>query len=283
MSRTVLLLCCVVCLAGAAWGQNSNVPPPLPGILTNLGSLYDDFRGPIIDPQKWEGVGGWSRNTLEFVRETRLDRLRLGARTYGNRWDGGSEFDIAELDFKNPGSIFSMGSRVVVTKVQFAPCAVPGADVPYPRVQVIGNFFNAIGDPNSDAGNVDAMMELRANDPSNPKAPLVVRFLALVNGPPEIFQTIGLADLGTVNIGEEVFLFVRWDRANRRFIGGMKKDGVPAVTASLPYYQDDSLAPTWPYKGISVRNSAPNCSASQAFVAMEAWFDRVVVNVPWQP
>jgi hypothetical protein len=45
--------------------------------------LYDDFSGRVIDPAKWEGSGGVSRNTLEFVREIRNGQLRLGARTYG--------------------------------------------------------------------------------------------------------------------------------------------------------------------------------------------------------
>jgi hypothetical protein len=171
-----------------------------------------------------------------------------------------------------------MGARVVVTKVQSAGCATGNAPGTYTRAQVIGNFFK-VGDPNTDEGNVDAMVEIANYDPNNPNAPLTVRFLALVNGG----STVGLTDLGTVDTGEEVFVFVRWDKANRRFVGGMKKFGMPAVTASIPYALDDSVDPVWPYKGISVRNTAPNCSASQAFVGMVAWFDHVVVNVPWEP
>jgi hypothetical protein len=89
--------------------------------------------------------------------------------------------------------------------------------------------------------------------------------------------------VGTVRIGQEAFLFLRWDKANKRFIGGMKRVGYRPVTATISYSLDDSTPPPGLYKGISVRNSAPNCTSTPAFAHMEALVDDVVVNVPWEP
>jgi hypothetical protein len=239
------------------------------------GYLYDDFSAAFIDSAKWEGTGGWSRNTTEFVRQIRNGHLRLGARTYGNRWaDTGSEFDIAELELKNAATITSLGSWVVVKNIGSRSCA----NNPWtsdPEVQLIGGGFFTIGDdPNSGTGNVDALMTIQ---PGASGGPLIVRMIVGVVGGSDL----GEANLGTVAIGEPVFLFVRWDQTNHRFLGGMRKNGTPLATAVIPYAVDDSRAAGYTYRGLSVRNNTANCVATPTFSGAEAEFDRVMVDVPW--
>ena len=279
MNRIVLAMGLSVCFVGAARGQGS-LPAAVAGIQTTGGiaaSIYDSFNRPVIDPQKWDPAGGWSDNTFEMVREIRGGHLRLGQRTYGNRWaDNGSEFDISQVSFKNPETITSLGTRVVVTHADRLSCA-NNSFLSDPEVQLIGNFFHT-GEPSNDTGNIDASMRIVFTAPN---APLTVRLSVQIVGVSEF----GGVDLGTVKVGEEVFLFVRWDRANGRFVGGMKKVGVAPVTASIPYAYalDDSIPPVFPYKGISVRNNAANCFATPTFSSMEAFFDDAMINVPWEP
>ena len=139
------------------------------------GSLYDSFRGPFIDPQKWDGVGGLSRNTPELVREVRNGHLRLAARTYGNRWaDSGGEFDLAELDFKDPQTITSFGAWVVVTSVGGLSCT-SNSVITDPTVHLIG-VFCATDDLGSNTSDIDAMIVMRPSvfSPSL-TSPLTVR------------------------------------------------------------------------------------------------------------
>jgi hypothetical protein len=241
--------------------------------------LYDSFRGRVINPAKWEGAGAVTRNTLEFVREVRDGHLRLGAKTYGDRWgDAGSVFDFAELDLKNAPSITSFGARVVVRSVTGLSCA-NNPWITHPEVQLIGGGFFTTGDPSSDIGNVDAFVWIQAATPGAFSGPLSVGMNVSING----VSNVGDADLGTVEIGEPVFLFLRWDRANHRFVGGMQKIGSPVATAVIPYALDDSRAAGFTYRGLSVRNNTPNCVATPTFASAEAEFDGVMVNVPWEP
>ncbi|HTP27558.1 MAG TPA: hypothetical protein VMK12_18135 [Anaeromyxobacteraceae bacterium] len=238
--------------------------------------LYDDFRSGVINPAKWEGTGGVTSNTLEFVREIKNEHLRLGAKTYGDRWgDTGSVFDYAELDLKNAQDITSFGARVAVTSISSLSCT-NNPWVSDPEVQLIGGGFFTIGDPGSGTGNVDAYVKIQEDAPGGA---LAVRLAVVLTGASEI----GGADLGTVAIGEPVFLFVRWDRANHRFVGGMQKMGMPTVTATVPYALDDSRAADYTYRGLSVRNNTANCAATPTFSGAEAEFDGVMVNVPWKP
>jgi hypothetical protein len=241
--------------------------------------LYDSFRGRVINPAKWEGAGAVTRNTLEFVREIRDGHLRLGARTYGDRWgDTGSVFDFAELDLKNAQSITSFGARVVVRSVTGLSCA-NNPWITLPEVQLIGGGFFTTGDPSSDIGNVDAFVWIQAATPGAFDGPLSVGMNVSIIG----VSNVGDAVLGTVEIGEPVFLFLRWDRANHRFVGGMQKSGSPVATAVIPYALDDSRAAGFTYRGLSIRNNTPNCVATPTFGSAEAEFDGVMVNVPWEP
>jgi hypothetical protein len=63
----------------------------------------------------------------------------------------------------------------------------------------------------------------------------------------------------------------------------MQKIGSPRVTASVPYALDDSRPAGSTYRGLFVSNNTPNCVATPTFGAVEAEFDRVLVNVPWEP
>jgi hypothetical protein len=270
MNRTRLLFAVLaVSLAFGIIGAQGDTP-------VSNGYVYDDFGGPFIDPAKWEGAGGFSRNTLEFVREIRDGHLRLGARTYGDRWgDTGSVFDINDLELKNAATITSFGARVVVRKIARLSCN----NNPWPstpEVTIIGGGFFTISDPSSDTGNVDARVTI---GPGTPGGPLVVRLIAVVVGG----DVLGDVGLGAVAIGEPVFIFVRWDQANHRFLGGMRKTGTPLATAVIPYAVDDSQAAGFTYRSLSVRNNTANCVATPTFAGSEAEFDHVMVNVLWEP
>jgi len=179
----------------------------------------------------------------------------------------------------DPENITSFGAWVVVPSVDGLGCA-NNPIITDPTVHLIGAFC-ATGDLSSDTSNIDAMIAIRPGVPSLSRTtPLRVRLsVQVVN----LGTEYGGADLGTVRVGEPVFVFVRWDRANHRFVGGMKKVGALPVIASVPYAFDDSKAPDYMYKGISVRNYTPNCQATPTFASIEALFDGVVVNVPWEP
>lgn len=280
MNRIVLWVSLLlICLVQLGWGQKSDSIPDADSATQRMDMgitpVYDNFNEAFINPLKWEAWGAWTPNTTEIVREIKGNRLRIAARTYGNRdADQGDVFDVSELNFKNPTAITSFGTRVVVSKVASLPCANNTED-PYPRMQIIGNFFH-VGTDETDIGNVDGIVEIRTEPPGNE---LIVRFIVGVVGGDEI----GMSDLGTVNIGEEVFVFLRWDRKNHRFLGGMKKPGSPQNVVSIPYTISDTTPPNGAYKGISVRNTVPNCVDRLTVAGMEAFFDDVMVNVPWAP
>jgi hypothetical protein len=238
--------------------------------------VYDDFDRAFIDPLKWEGAGAWSRNTLEFVREIRNGHLRLGARTYGDRWgDTGSVFDFDDLEFKNAATITSFGAWVVVKNMASSSCA-DNAWVSDPEVSLVGGSFFTIGEPGSGTGDVNARVTIQQSEPGGR---LIVRLIADVYGG----SVLGDADLGTVAIGEPVFLFLRWDQANHRFLGGARKTGAQVETAVIPYALDDSRAAGFTFRALSVSNNTPNCAATPTFAGAEAEFDHVMVNVPWEP
>ncbi len=237
--------------------------------------IYDDFNMPLIDPTRWTGgVICWNSFTLECVRETHLGRLRLAGRTFGSKdSDEGIQYDTSYLRFRNPAAITSITTRLVVSKAHSVAC-VNNPEGSHSQAILIGHFFNTGGNSWEDDFQAMVFIEAPYWDPEAPKNELTATGVLSTAG-----QYFAGADLGTLRVGEEVIVSLRWDRPNHRFIAGLKKLGAPPTVGFMPYSETEAAPPVYPLKEIGVRNFVPNCTDRQTISSMTAYFDDVVVNV----
>ena len=81
--------------------------------------------------------------------------------------------------------------------------------------------------------------------------------------------------LGSVSLGQEARLRLKWDQPNHRFIFQLNDD--PEVSA--PYTVFDTSPAVSPYKAIDLARVAPHCTAkNRPHTSMDASFNDVYIN-----
>jgi hypothetical protein len=110
--------------------------------------LYDDFRGPLINPDKWAGIWGDFSDMREMTREItgqpwgRDRALRVSMRSWANTWDdwGGLGGPFGLL-FTQPDRVTEVAFTVTVRAAQAIGCTTnPGMAAAV--VEFRGQFFN---------------------------------------------------------------------------------------------------------------------------------------------
>jgi hypothetical protein len=235
--------------------------------------LYDTFSTQFLDPAKWTGRGickNWL--TLDCARELQLRRLRLAVRTYGARDSNeGIQYDTSYVDFKDPAAITSISTRLVVWNAQEVPCS-NNPELSHSQAILKGSFFNT--GTSSVENDVRAFLVVERFSPAwQAENELLVHGFLWTAG-----EFFGWADLGSVMVGEEITISLRWDQPNHRFVAALKKPGGPPAVVFMPYSHPEAAPPVNPSKQIGVYSFAANCTDQRAVAGITAHFDDVMVN-----
>ncbi len=250
-------------------------------------TLYDDFNGSRINPNKWFGFEGFPFGLRPLQdpglggdarREVRAGKLQMSYWSYGNRTEDTFEtVSNLGLRFVNPAGVTAIKATVTVNSFLLVSCATGLDSDTIGRVRMGGAFFNAGAPVPGDAtGDVLAF----------------VRFQRFANSPePDVFRVQGRTarcedpacntqtflpgvELGTVTVGTPATLSVQWDPVNNQFIYGFN-----STTLTQPYSWEDVNPPAIQGKFLGIQNIVQNCTSNprpRAFV--EASFDNVFVN-----
>jgi len=244
--------------------------------------LYDDFNGELIEPDKWFG-GEFLGASQESVRTIQGSRLYLFSRAYGKTdSDNGHLFSDVALLFSNSPAVMAIEAAVQVTMFKVIECPTNpiAAFLPQPGARLAGFFFNTDTPiPYSHVNDVLAAIGIGRQsaliDQEN-----VLHVFTVVFHCADQFCTAGTfldsADLGPLNIGENVELKIRWDPENNQFM--FQRDDEPEIVSSYAPLSD-TAAPSVALKGLDMITIVANCKAgSRPMASMDALFDDVFVN-----
>jgi|GEM_PF-6872814 len=229
------------------------------------GTLYDDFGGGLLDPDRWRGDQNTSGpgSPLELQRVVENGRLLLLHRTVGDdELDLGLTTSVNQLALRNAGSVTGIGFEVTPTAALAESCSGPGA-VPTASARAIQTLFND--------GTADVVTTISARRISTTPAGQVdvIGILThLVDG------VLGFADLGTAPLGATVQLEMDWD-ATADQVTYRRDGGAPQIVI---YDRDDSAPPNAELVAIELINFAPNCDGETRQAGMIALIDDVTVT-----
>lgn len=269
MKRLVILVSVLLTsLVSAAWVQQ---PASRETGQNNRPVYYDTFNEKWLNPTKWlpdGGCGGWSYMGLDCAREIQDGHLRLAVRNFGAPdSDYSDQYFTSELNFVNPNAINSISGEVTLRSFSGVGCSTNNTDSTHGDVQIGGNFFNpGTGD------DVYAVLYLWV-DTNNPRTIYIWNYNT---------STGITTDVANYPVGTPLTFTFAWDKANHQFIAAVKAkdDPGPANVVVAPYFVSDTMPPTNPKKSLHVDIGALNCTSGQTFAQVEAFFDKVMVNVP---
>jgi len=234
--------------------------------------LYDSFDQRLINPAKW--YAQWqcgSPNVMECEREIQDGQLHLRVRGYGStsRSDG-NQFGTTGL-FLTSSSVTDIAAQAVVQETTAQGCpAMTGAGT-HGQALVAGSFFNGGGGTPDD--DVQAFLQFDRYSTDAPGTVLVGGFLKYQG------QFFGNVTIGTVNVGERVFVELKWDKSNHRFVERLFRSSTNTWSEqSLPYTIPDAVPAIAPYKQLSANVFADNCVGTQTFADMGINFNNVLTN-----
>lgn len=242
--------------------------------------LYDDLTSCQINPSKWSGAQNYDPDIRESVRrivgENGDRHLRLLETAYSSTSDdvGGSGGGFG-LNFARPDSVTETSFSVVVTRAEATGCRSN------PSLAVIdaefrGSFFNTEVSPINQTGDVVADIDIERNPADMGDSLNVAGFYSRCDD--QFCSTSTLLDyrsLGTIHIGDEAKLRIKWDQPNHRFIFQLNHlaEVISAYTVS------DITAPVSNYKAIQLARVVPHCTDKhRPFASMSAAFNDVYVN-----
>jgi hypothetical protein len=251
---------------------------------TNVGKtgqlvLYDDFRGPRIDPDKWDGIWGDFSDMREMVRETttqpwtRARSLHVFARSYAFEWGVGGPFSLV---FTNSDRLTEIAATVTVRAAEAISCPDSGGFTAA-VAELRGQFFNTeLTPPGGSEGDVQVALTINrfATDADN--AMEVSGFYNRCDDQYCASQSnLGGGSLGYIYPGQPARLRVKWDQPNHRFIFQLNRQ--PAFIS--PYTVSDTTPAQFPPKWIGITRILPGCTtAPRPTAMMDAYFSDVYVN-----
>ncbi len=244
--------------------------PEMPG----NGTLYDNFDGKWLDPEKWLPTNPqcWG-NVLECVREISNNKLRLVARNFGARnSDSGIQYSESEVYFIKPNLINSITADVTANFSGTA-CLTNNTDYTHTQVQLGGTYFNTgSGNLTDDIG----VWLIDWIDSTKPTTQLISVYWGYL-WPGTATDTF----LATYPVGTELTATLKWDKANHQFIATTKVKGQPDQTAErivIPYPYPDTTPPASPVKTLLASQHTLNCTSAPTYGQVEATFENVIVN-----
>ena len=271
---TAALLACCLIIPTFTSGQ----PPRTSG---NSLMLYDDFRGPRIDPAKWSDFDA-AQGDLDIAREVippsegqseaRNGQLHLLEQSYSSPWDdNGEAYGYIALAFANPAPIKEVAFSLSARNSAVSQCQSNPGNESSAWAGFTGRMFNYGGglDPDED---VSASIQLNRGS-SNPTGALTVSATVSTGGPLAFWN---LQQMGTIKPGHTAKLRVKWDQGNKQFLFQLDNDAPVAI----PYTVDDSSAPYYQLKAIEVGHGVPDCTTQPTgSTMMDAYFDNVYIGV----
>jgi len=254
-------------------------------------TLYDDFGGGIIDPERWFGTGqdgGVANPTTEVVRAIKSGRLQLRLNQYGSEnSDSGTSTGQVRLNIPNGGSITTLQAIVTVTSADVGACATNPSTTVRARAQVDGGFFNdgSSTGPADRTGDIIAGIQKMSDTAlGNVIQAFIVRCTnascsatgAVAGSGSQVFTTAWAPN-------QSHALTVQWDAANHQFIYSVRHALRTFLfgkteTITLPYVESDAHAPVVPFRQLVVNNSAANCTGGQQHAFMDVFFDQVMIK-----
>ena len=177
---------------------------------------YDQFPGPLFDPQKWE-------TSWEFVREIQNNQLVSKTAAYGSTVQN-------RLYFKNPEAITYFEADVTVNEVDGNYGPIAPDLVAHPQAGLLGVYYNdGTGTTGSSVGDVSAQVRLRPEGGQLISEWRVVKYTA----PDASAWTVLLEKTlsSSLTLGSSYKLSINWDQTNRRLTFS---DGIVTDTYDVP-------------------------------------------------
>jgi hypothetical protein len=265
--------CCVVLLMLLA-GIPAQALEPL--------ALYDNFKGKVIDPDKWVR-GEFPGAGTDAVQEIKGNRLHMEYRAYGRTdSDTGLLTSALFLATTTPAAITAMAATVRVHKLEATGCPT-NPDFTRQRVGIQGAFFNTgTSTPDSAVNDVRALIALRHHSTDPPDELTAVSLvLQCTEALCLTFSVIDSDTLGVVRRQEEARLQVQWDPDNDQFL--FQLDDEPIVVSSYAPHSD-AAEPGLPFKILEATHLVANCTTQPRPVGFwDVFFDDVFVNASAAP
>jgi len=262
----------------------------LPLMLLGLASisqgltLYDNFKGPDIDPAKWtgsEGSAGPTAPNTATARKIAGKVLRISLTTWGktDSDSGTAGSQSTRLAVTNPAPITIFQADVTVQNARVVGCAA-NVSSSRARAQVIGAFFN----DGTSSGAGDRTGDILAGMQSHRDSILGDQILAFItrctNASCSTSATlffVTFAASWVQNVANT--MKTEWDPGGNQFIYTLNP-GPGQEQHSLGYAFSDSNPPVLDFKQLAASNSAASClpPANRGVATMRAVFDNVMVN-----
>jgi len=253
--------------------------------------LYDDFRAPLLDPDKWFGTEE-PNGILEVFRGTASNRLVMENRAYGaNDTNLGRVRNTLSTRFRGGAAVTAIKATVRVDSFEITACPT-NSEPTLAFARLSGDFFNTgAGSPGSGPGSavddVFASIGLERNTavPLPPDVLEVRGFIRFCADATCLTGALSSIVLGTVRVKKDVTLLIQWDPANNQFI--FQKDNEPQ--SSIAYVVADATPPARPVQALLVQHFVPNCDLTggspppRPTASMRALFDDVLVNASAAP
>ena len=245
--------------------------------------LYDDFAGPLINPDKWfgtEATGGAGNATSETERFVKSGQLILGLGQYGlSNSDSGRSVGRVRLQFPNSGPLTTIQADLTVAGVEIGTCPTNTDSAATGAAFIIGQYFN--DGTSSGAGDVTGDVQATVQKLADSALGNVIRGVVLrcSNSSCSTAETLASQIFTTSwTPGERHTLTLTWDAPNHQFIVSAKASHGTMETYPLPYTVSDSAPPIAFVRELILSNFTPNCNGSQKRVFMSTLWDTVMVN-----
>ena len=254
--------------------------------------LYDDFKAPLLDPDKWFGTEE-PNSILEVFRGTSSNRLVMENRAYGaDDTNVGRVRNTLGTRFRGGAAVTAIRATVKVDAFEVTNCPTNPSEPTLAFARLSGDFFNTgAGSPGSGPGSavddVFAAIGLERNT-AVPLPPDVVQVRGFIRFCADATCLTGATSsvvLGTIRVKKDVTLLIQWDPANNQFI--FQKDNEPQ--SSIAYAVADATPPARPVQALLVQHFVPNCDLTggspppRPTAFMRALFDDVFVNASAAP
>lgn len=228
--------------------------------------VYDNFKGPLINPALWIPNGGACQNALDCERQVQHGQLRLRIRGYGlTNTDAGQNWSQNSLEATQPTGIIGIGAKLTVTRAISNSC--PSTQSLAGQMGLRATFFNSGTGAQTDDIEANLHMYPHGTDSSIDVGGLIKNGSGNLDG----------VSLGSVDIGETVTIWVRWDKANQKVVYGLQHPGQPPIEQEIQYAMSDTSPVFYPYRLVQLQTSPKNCTSDLVYSDIEVKITQVTV------
>jgi hypothetical protein len=251
-------------------------------------TLYDNFDGGIIDPEKWFGFsteGPSGAPAAEAIRIVDQGRLRLALTSYGGTTsDAGTVFSRQAVSMKQLGEpggtgfITGVKAQVTILAAKAQGCSTNPESSPGTRARATssGNYFNdgSSTGPSDGTGDIGGFLQFqRDNDGGKRIVAGLFRCTNATCGTSTTLVSTGFTATWTLNAPQQFKIVWQQDEGKIRFVVNNEVKDVfyPAglVVAGPPVLN---------FKNLRVDNTVENCTSGRKKAAMDVLFENVQVR-----